>query len=101
MLLTQDQGDLDLGQVQEVLGHVDGQLVQEGWGDVEAILNVVQVSGCGLQVLLTGEHGIVGAASTLASLVEGLNHVPATGDVLLQHRMIASVLLATELREQV
>ena len=44
MGLTKDEGDLDLGQVEEVLGDVDGDLVQEGRGDVEAILNVVQVA---------------------------------------------------------
>ena len=42
--LTEDEGDLDLGQVEEVLGDVDGDLVQEGRGDVEAILDVVQVA---------------------------------------------------------
>jgi hypothetical protein len=42
--LTKDEGNLDLGQVEEVLGDVDGDLVQEGWGDVEAVLNVVQVT---------------------------------------------------------
>ena len=42
--LTEDEGNLDLGQVEEVLGDVDGDLVQEGWGNVETVLNVVQVS---------------------------------------------------------
>ena len=45
LCLTKDQWDLDLGQIEEVLGDVDGQLVQEGRGDVEAILDVVQVLG--------------------------------------------------------
>ncbi len=44
--LTQDKRDLDLGQVQEVLGDVDGYLVQEGRGDVESVLDVVQVAAC-------------------------------------------------------
>ena len=41
---TQNEGNLDLGQVQEVLGNVDGYLVQESRGDVESVLNVVQVA---------------------------------------------------------
>ena len=82
-LLTKDQWDLDLGQVQEVLGNVDGQLVQEGWGDVEAVLNVVQVPGCLRQVVFAGEHGVVSATASLAALVQALYHVPAAGDVLL------------------
>ncbi len=35
---AENQGDLDLGQLQEVLGHVDGQLVQERRRDVKAVL---------------------------------------------------------------
>ena len=84
-VLTQDEWDLDLGQLQEVLGNVDGQLVQEGWGDVEAILDVVQVPGSLAQVVLAGEHGVVGAGSSLASLVQTLHHVSATSDILLHH----------------
>ena len=37
---------LDLGELQEVLGHMDGNLVKEGGGDVEAVLNVVEVARC-------------------------------------------------------
>ncbi len=43
---TQDEGHLDLGQVQEVLGHVDGKLVQEGGGDVVAVLDVAEAASC-------------------------------------------------------
>jgi hypothetical protein len=39
---AQDEGHLDLGQVHEVLGDVDGDLVQEGGGDVEACRKVKQ-----------------------------------------------------------
>lgn len=39
---------LDLGQIHEVLGHVDGDLVQERGGDVEVVLDVVE-GGAGLQ----------------------------------------------------
>lgn len=49
---TENQGDLDLGEVQEVLGNVDGDLVKEGRGDVEAVLDVVHVALCLGQVLL-------------------------------------------------
>jgi hypothetical protein len=35
---AENQRDLDLRQVHEVLGHVDGELVQERWADVEAVL---------------------------------------------------------------
>ena len=88
--LTQDEGDLDLGQLQEVLGNVDGQLVQEGWGDVEAVLNIVQVSGSLAEVVCAGEHRIVGASPSLASLVQAFHHVPTTSDVLLQHNQSTS-----------
>ena len=52
LVRTENQGDLDLGEVQEVLGDVDGDLVKEGRGDVEAVLDVVQVALCLGQVLL-------------------------------------------------
>lgn len=40
--LTEDERNLDLWEIQEVLGNVDGHFVQESWGDVVALLNVVQ-----------------------------------------------------------
>ena len=76
---------LDLGQVEEVLGNVDGDLVKESRGDVEAILDVVQAAGCGGQVLLAGQHGVVCAADTdTSSLVQGIDGTAAAGNVLLQ-----------------
>eukprot|EP00955_Chlamydomonas_euryale_P073524 361767-Chlamydomonas_euryale.AAC.14 len=39
---AQDERHLDLGQVHEVLGNMDGHLVQEGRRDIEAICNVVE-----------------------------------------------------------
>ena len=83
-VLTQDEWDLDLRQLQEVLRDVDGELVKEGRGDVEAIFDVVQVSGGLVEVVCAGQHSIVGATSALASLVEALHHIPTTSDVLLQ-----------------
>ena len=35
---AQNQGHLDLGQLHEVLSHVNGHLVQESGADVEAVL---------------------------------------------------------------
>ena len=52
--LTEDEGDLNLGQVEEVLGNVDGDLVQEGGRDVEAVLDVVQVTAS----LQAGGHAL-------------------------------------------
>lgn len=35
---AQNQGHLDLGQLHEILGHVDRHLVEEGGADIEAVL---------------------------------------------------------------
>ena len=83
---------LDLGQVQKVLGDVDGDLVEESWGDVEAILNVVQVPGSRGQVVLAGEDGIVGASLHHTALVQGVDLVTTTRDVLLHKTQRLSVL---------
>jgi hypothetical protein len=40
---AQDEGHLDLGQVHEVLGDVDGDLVQESGGDVEACVSRIKL----------------------------------------------------------
>eukprot|EP00967_Tisochrysis_lutea_P071249 scaffold94485_cov21-Tisochrysis_lutea.AAC.3 len=54
---TQDEGDLDLGQVHEVLGHVDGHLVQESGGDVVAVLNVVEGGASCADVVMGRQDG--------------------------------------------
>lgn len=65
---------------------MDGYLVQEGGGDVEAVLDVVQGAlGVG-EVLLGAQDGVVGAAHAHAkALVQGVHHGAAASDVLLQH----------------
>ena len=68
--LTKNERDLDLRQVQEVLCDVDAELVQEGWRNVVAVLNVVQVLCRVAQVFRAAEHCVVGAASALLALVE-------------------------------
>ena len=82
---SQDEGDLDLGQVHEVLGDVDGQLVQEGGRDVEALLDVVEVAA-GVGEIVGGAHdGVVGAAHARCTAREkGVDHVAAATDVLLR-----------------
>ena len=64
---------------------MDRDLVQEGRGDVETIFNVVQVTSRLREVVRAGQDGIVGAAGALGTLVQAFHHVPATGDILLQH----------------
>lgn len=79
---TQDERHLDLWQVHEVLGNVNGDLVQESWGDVEAILDVVEGPGCIAQVLSGAQHGVL--CAVLVALEQGVHHSSGAGDVLLQ-----------------
>ena len=81
---TQDEGDLDFGQVHEVLGHMDGHLVQEGGRDVVAVLNVVE-GGAGLaDVVLGRQDGVVGAHGPAEALEQIVGHAASALDVLLR-----------------
>lgn len=81
---TENQGDLDLWQVHEVLGNVDGKLVKESRGNVETLLNVVEGAAGSAQVLSAGHDCVVGSALTKASLEQVVHHLATAADVLLQ-----------------
>ena len=63
---------------------MDGHLVEEGRGDIEAVGDIVEVALGGRQVLGGGHDGVVGAAHSLASLEERVDHLATTRDVLLR-----------------
>jgi hypothetical protein len=63
---------------------VDGQLVQEGGGDVEAILNVAKAALRIAHVVVAGHDGVLGAGLAAPALEQLVNHATATGNVLLR-----------------
>ena len=89
--LTENERNLDLWEIQEVLGNMNGELVQEGWGDVVAFFNVVWIPCCCLQVVFAREDSIVCSTMTRGSLVKTVYHVSAPCDVLLQHVPISAL----------
>mmetsp|Transcript_8889 Transcript_8889/g.24868 ORF Transcript_8889/g.24868 Transcript_8889/m.24868 type:complete len:463 (-) Transcript_8889:14-1402(-) len=81
---AEDEGNLDLGELHEVLADVDGDPVHETLGDVVSLVgHVVEVLETVGDVVGGGHDGVVGAAEAEAALELGVDHVAAAGDVLL------------------
>ena len=80
---SQNEGNLDLGQVHEVLGNVDGHLVKEGRGDIKSLLNVVEALPSLGQIVLRAHDGVVGASHAGLALEERIDHLATTSDILL------------------
>mmetsp|Transcript_16770 Transcript_16770/g.36477 ORF Transcript_16770/g.36477 Transcript_16770/m.36477 type:complete len:491 (+) Transcript_16770:122-1594(+) len=87
---TEDQGHLELGEIEVVLHDVHGELVQESGGDV-----VVTVDGDVLQalggVIGRGHDGVSCALHTVAALEQLVNHTAAASDVLLVIGIVGKV----------